>query len=105
MQAAMAAFLQNNPDIEEGTEVRDEAKPKAKDILHVFFEKKGRNGKVATFIEGFHKATPQEVEQLAKDLKKHLGVGGSFRDSEILVQGNLVDKVKEYLKQQGYKVK
>ena len=75
-----------------------------KNSLQVVIDKKGRNGKIATIIEGF--VIPQEeVEDIARKLKQKLGVGGSVRDGEILIQGNHLDKVKDFLINLKYKVK
>lgn len=113
LQAAMAAFLSNNPDLTEGEEselttkddkaTKDKATKKVE--LHVSIEKKGRNGKVATIVDGLSTLEPAEVELLSKELKKKLGVGGSFREDEILIQGNLREKVVSFLKEKGFRVK
>lgn len=72
--------------------------------LTVVIDKKGRNGKIATIIEGF--MIPQsEVDVIARQLKQKLGVGGSVRDGEILIQGNHLDNIKKYLQQLNFKVK
>lgn len=72
--------------------------------LYIVVDKKGRNGKTATIIEGF--SIPQnEVEEIATKLKQKLGVGGSVRQGEILVQGNHSDKVKKILQDLKFKVK
>lgn len=70
--------------------------------LHVLKERKGRAGKVATIIEGFD-GGEDELKELARQLKQRLGVGGSARGGEILIQGDLVEKVISLLKELGYK--
>lgn len=70
--------------------------------LHVLKERKGRAGKVATIIEGFE-GDEDELKELARLLKQRLGVGGSARGGEILIQGDLVEKVISLLKELGYK--
>ena len=68
------------------------------DHIQVVKEKKGRNGKVATIAVGF--SGPDEaVAELASVLKRRLGVGGSARGGEILIQGDLQDKVRALLKE------
>lgn len=73
------------------------------DRLHIVVEKKGRGGKTATIIEGFT-CSDEELSEIAARLKKKLGVGGSARGGEILIQGNLPDQVKSLLKSEGYKL-
>lgn len=77
---------------------------KKKDTLHIVMEKKGRNGKTATIIEGFT-CDDEELQSIASILKRKLGVGGSARGGEILIQGDLREKVRSFLIAEGYKVK
>ena len=79
-------------------------KPSQKGPLYVVTDKKGRNGKIATIIEGFT-IPREEVENLARKLKQKLGVGGSVRDGEILIQGDHKDKIKSFLSDLNFKVK
>ena len=107
LKDALNAFLQNNPDLPEGETVEEESPAvKLSDVrLHVSVEKKGRGGKTATIVDGLSALPDGEAEELAKELKKKLGVGGSCRGDEILIQGNLREKVVELLKNKGFKVK
>ncbi len=59
-------------------------------------ERKGRGGKTATIIEGFP-GTDDELKALATRLKQQLGVGGSARDGEILIQGDCRTRLRELL--------
>ncbi len=63
-----------------------------------------RKGKPITIIEGYTGAT-SDFKQLAKELKKLLGVGGSFKNEQIIIQGDYRDKIMEFLKEKGFKVK
>ncbi len=72
--------------------------------LHVLKERKGRAGKTATIIDGFE-GSDEDLRELAATLKHRLGVGGSARGGEILIQGDMVEKVKALLRTLGYKVK
>ena len=63
-----------------------------------------RKGKPITIIEGYNGAT-EDFKILAKDLKKLLGVGGSFKNEMIIIQGDYRDKIMTYLKDLGFKVK
>lgn len=66
------------------------------------FEK--RKGKPQTILEGYT-GTDKDFKQLTSELKKLLGVGGSYKNETIIIQGDYRDKIMEYLKEQGFKVK
>ncbi len=57
-----------------------------------------RAGKTATIISGFSPDDPR-CQELAIELKKKFACGGSARGGEILLQGDLKDKVQQYLDQ------
>lgn len=66
------------------------------------FEK--RKGKPQTILEGYTGAD-EDFKQLAKEIKKLLSVGGSFKDDKIIIQGDYRDKIMQFLKDKGFKVK
>ncbi|AGC78476.1 translation initiation factor 1 (eIF-1/SUI1) [Nonlabens dokdonensis] len=70
--------------------------------LECKFEK--RKGKVNTIIDGYTGATA-DFKILAKELKTQLGVGGSFKNDQIIIQGDYRDRIMEMLKDKGFKVK
>ena len=72
--------------------------------LEAHFSKKGRGGKIVTVIKGFEEGD-KNIKVLAKEIKNHLGVGGSVKNGEIIIQGNNRDKIIDYLKSKSYKVK
>ncbi len=63
-----------------------------------------RKGKPTTIIEGYTGAT-SDLKQLAKEIKKLLSVGGSFKNEQIIIQGDYRDKIMSFLKDKGFKVK
>ncbi len=77
---------------------------KQKGALHVLIEKKGRGGKTATIIEGFE-IPDDDIDDIARTLRKKLGTGGSARGGEILIQGDRKADVVRLLKEMGFKVK
>lgn len=63
-----------------------------------------RKGKPVTILEGYTGAI-DDFKTLAKDLKKTLSVGGSFKDDKIIIQGDYRDKIMKILIDKGFKVK
>ncbi len=83
----------------------DDADEKSgKPLLEVHLEKKHRGGKAAILIKGFN-GTETALNDLAKKLKTALGVGGSVKDGEIIIQGDRREKAMELLQTWGYKTK
>ncbi len=93
-----------NPDF--GFEYEKEAVTLAakEQDLKIWLDKKHRGGKQATVIKGFV-GNEEDLKDLAKILKTKCGVGGSAKDAEIIIQGDLRDKVLEILISLGYKAK
>jgi translation initiation factor 1 len=63
-----------------------------------------RKGKPITIIEGYTGAD-SDFKMLAKELKTTLGVGGSFKNEQIIIQGDYRNQIMEMLKAKGFKVK
>ncbi len=63
-----------------------------------------RKGKPITIIDGYNGAI-SDFKKLAQEIKKTLSVGGSFKDEQIIIQGDYRDKIMEILIEKGFKVK
>ena len=89
------------PDPEGYVAPEDEFVPQE---LEAHFSNKGRAGKTVTVIKGFE-GEAYELKELAKTLKNAVGVGGTIKNGEIIIQGNYRDKLMELLTEMGHKVK
>ena len=90
------------PEHEEQDFQIPEEKFEQKEALICKFEKKGRNGKPVTLIEGFE-GTDEDLKNLSKKIKTTLGIGGSEKDGIIIIQGDNRDKIMKILHNLGYK--
>ena len=72
--------------------------------LELWIDKKQRGGKVATLVKGFI-GSEADLKALGKLLKSKCGVGGSAKNGEIIIQGNMRQKVIEILEKEGYNYK
>ena len=70
--------------------------------LKIYKEKKGRKGKTVTVITGFESKNTSQIGQLLKKLKVYCGTGGSLNERGIQLQGDMQDKVKFFLRKEGY---
>ncbi len=93
-----------NPDFKYDEEESIETLPPNQQNLRVMRETKHRGGKTATVITGFQ-GSDDDLETLAKMLKTKCGVGGSAKDGEIIIQGDVRAKVLDLLLKAGYKAK
>lgn len=75
--------------------------PPGEQKLKVKIEAKHRAGKMVTLVDGFI-GTAEDAEQLGKQLRNFCGTGGSYKDGEIIVQGDQRDKVMQFLLKNGY---
>lgn len=95
-----------NPDFEYTSteEPEEETLLPSQQMLYVSLDKKQRKGKAVTLVEGFV-GLDDDLKELGKTLKSKCGVGGSVKEGEILIQGDVRDKVVSLLESDGYRVK
>jgi len=73
-------------------------------IVRIRQEKKGRRGKTVTTISGIP-LDAELLKQLASQLKRKCGTGGSVKDGVIEIQGDHRAGLKAELEKLGYTVK
>lgn len=102
-KSRLGVMYSTNPDFQydRDEEEEEETLPKEKQPLRITLDKKNRGGKIVTLITGFV-GTSDDLTALGKLLKTKCGVGGSAKEGEIIVQGDLRNKVLEILKKEGY---
>lgn len=74
----------------------------AQQKLRVRLDTKHRAGKAVTLVEGFI-GKEEDIEDLGKKLKNFCGTGGSVKEGEIIIQGDLREKVVQFLLKNGFK--
>ena len=105
-KSRLGVVYSTNPDFQY-TEVQtseQQTLPPAKQRLVVRIDRRQRAGKQVTLVEGFV-GTQEDLAALAKTLKTKCGVGGTAKDGEITVQGDLRDQVTALLRELGYNAK
>ncbi len=78
--------------------------PSGDGTVRVGRQTKGRKGKGVTVVTGLP-LTAAELDELARDLKKKCGSGGTVRDGVIEIQGEHRDTLVEELGRRGYSAK
>ena len=73
-------------------------------IIRVQREVKGRKGKTVTTVSGFQ-INADEIKNLATQLKRRCGTGGSVKGGIIIIQGDHRDTLIAELKNRGFKAK
>jgi translation initiation factor 1 len=71
-------------------------------VVRLLRDRKSRGGKTVTLVTGL---PPQDLELLAKELKRACGTGGTLRGDVIEIQGEFRERLKAELERRGYAVK
>ena len=72
--------------------------------IHISRDKKGRRGKTVTIISGIS-LDENGLRDLASELKRKCGTGGSVKNGDILIQGDRIELSIQFLKEKGYSAK
>lgn len=102
-KSRLGVVYSTNPDFKyETTPVQEEETlaPSAQKLT-VRIDRRQRAGKQVTLVEGFV-GGQDDLAALAKTLKTRCGVGGTAKDGEITIQGDLRDKLVALLQSMGY---
>lgn len=102
----LGVVYSTNPDFSYTEESSPEVQTlePSKQRLIVGIDRRARAGKQVTLIKGFV-GSDEDLAALGKTLKVKCGVGGTAKDGEITLQGDLRDKVVGLLENMGYKAK
>lgn len=100
----MKDFVPDDRDLqqekEEGPILSEKEKAQMK--LYVSRDKKHRGGKQVTLVQG-HNGPEAEMIKLLSTLKALCSAGGSLKEGELIIQGDHVKKIMDYLVKAGYK--
>ena len=99
-------FVQGQKKQKNNKKQQQQQLPTAKNdgIARVRLEKKGRGGKTVTTVSGVPLSGP-ELKELASELKRKCGSGGSIVEGVIEIQGDKADAVIDELTKKGYRAK
>lgn len=92
-----------NPDFkyDERSSQEVETLPREKQPLRISLDKRCRKGKTVTLVTGFA-GRDSDLQELGKMLKTKCGTGGSAKDGDIIIQGDMREKVLGILRKEGY---
>lgn len=102
----LGVVYSTNPDFkyEQESVTEEETLAPEKQKLTVSIDRRCRAGKQVTLVSGFL-GSESDLKELGKTLKVKCGVGGTAKDGEITIQGDLRDKVTALLCAMGYRAK
>lgn len=80
------------------------APPPRQQTARLSLDRKHRRGKAVTLIAGLQ-LSPQELDELARTLRRLCGAGGAIKEGIIEIQGDQRARLAAILRDRGYKVK
>ncbi len=83
---------------------RKQSSPPGDGNVRVSRQTKGRKGKGVTLIQGLN-MDAATLSATCKKLKTMFGTGGTVKDGVIEIQGDHIERILDYLKEQGVKAK
>ncbi len=70
--------------------------------INISKQKKGKKGKTITLIKGLALRNEKEFKELLKKIKVFCGTGGTLIGEDIQLQGDMVGKSLEFLRNEGF---
>jgi translation initiation factor 1 len=100
----LGTVYSTNPDFnyDTGEEPEEETLPNETQSLRISLDKRHRKGKAVTLITGFH-GKNEDLAALGKLLKVKCGAGGSAKEGEIIIQGDVRRKAAVILAEEGFR--
>ena len=105
LKSQLENIFPNHKSLEEKNTFLNKPKRKHFQDLPLLCKYEKRKGKPITIIEGFISISINELKLLARDLKQKFSVGGTVKNSQIIIQGDIREKIMGELVHRGYKVK
>ncbi len=99
-QAGFEASDPIDEPVENEIQKPDESDLSALGKLVVHKERKGRGGKTVTIIDGID-LDEASLKSMAKRMRKSLGCGSHIEDGRIVLQGDIVDRARMWLIENG----
>jgi translation initiation factor 1 len=76
---------------------------KSRGRVDIFRQKAGRGGKTVTVVKNFVGIGLPEKEELAREMRKVCGTGGTVKEGQIEIQGDQREEVARILTLAGFK--
>ena len=70
--------------------------------INISKQKKGKQGKTITLITGLGIQDTSQLKEILKKMKVFCGTGGTLIENDIQLQGDMVNKSFEFLREEGF---